>query len=184
MIAADKPGVRGATIVCRSGVYFDFAAPDPATIFIEDIAWGLANTCRFAGQSLAYYSVAQHSVLVSDIVPDYMALDGLLHDAAEAYTGDVVAPLKKLLPDFKLIEQRVEAAVAARFGLKYMGAAEIKHADLRLLRTEQRDLTAGARDNWNGLDRFDPLPTPIEPLAPRAAYDLFMMRFGVLAGRA
>jgi uncharacterized protein len=161
-----KPGVVGATIICRSGGYFDFLAPTPDMIHIEDIAWGLANTCRFGGQSLAFYSVAQHSVFVSAIVPPHLALVGLMHDAAEAYVGDVVGPLKQLIPAYKEIETRVERVIAAKFGLPFPWPPEIKHADLRLLRTEQRDLTSGAGDNWNGLDDWTPLEAPIEPLPP------------------
>lgn len=176
-----KPGVRGATAITRSGHYFDFLNPDPATIQIEDIAWGLAYTCRFGGQSLAFYSVAQHSVLVSDIVPQHLALAALMHDAAEAYIGDVVGPLKQLLPDYKEVEKRVEAAVAARFGLPAIMDPLIKHADLRLLRTEQRDLTAGSAENWNGLDNWTPLPDQIIPWNPSHAAAVFLGRFQELA---
>lgn len=175
-----KPGVRGATIITRSGAYFDFLNPDPETIHIEDIAWALAFTCRFGGQSLFYYSVAQHSVLVSEIVPVEIRLAALLHDAAEAYVGDVVGPLKQLLPDYKIVEKRVEAAVAARFGVPVEMHPEIKHADLRLLRTEQRDLTSGHADNWNGLDAYPPLKQTIMPETPESAARNFLNRFHAL----
>lgn len=172
-----KPGVNGATIVCRSGIYFDFAAPTAAMLDIGDIAWGLSNLCRFAGQCTEFYSVAQHSVLVSEIVPPDMAFDALMHDAAEAYTGDMVAPLKQLLPGFKEIEKRVEAVIAERFRLRDIGAAEIKHADLRLLRTEQRDLTAGADELWERLEGYEPLDAIIRPMPPEEAYAAFIDRY-------
>ena len=66
-------------------------------IDIEDIAHGLAYTCRFNGQSTAFYSVAQHSLMVADLVADELKLEALMHDAAEAYLGDVVKPLKEAL---------------------------------------------------------------------------------------
>lgn len=172
-----KPGVKNATIILRSGRYFDYLDPQPETIYIDDIAWGLANTCRFNGQCLEYYSVAQHSVLVSENVPKEHAFDALMHDAAEAYIGDVVAPLKQLLPDFKLIEARVEAAIAQRFGLNLPLHADIKHTDLRLLRTEQRDVTSGHAHNWHGLDQYAPLEKNIIPVSPDEAAALFLLRY-------
>lgn len=175
-----KPGVRGATIITRSGHYFDFLDPKPETIHIEDIAWALAFTCRFGGQSLFYYSVAQHSILVSEIVSPELRFAALMHDAAEAYAGDIVGPLKQLLPDYKVVEKRVEAAVAERFGFPVEMSPEIKHADLRLLRTEQRDLTSGHADNWNGLDEYPPLKQRILPMSPTEAAEAFLDHFHVL----
>lgn len=175
-----KPGVRGATIITRSGHYFDFLDPKPETIHIEDIAWALAFTCRFGGQSLFYYSVAQHSILVSEIVSPELRFAALMHDAAEAYAGDIVGPLKQLLPDYKVVEKRVEAAVAERFGFPVEMSPEIKHADLRLLRTEQRDLTSGHADNWNGLDEYPPLKQTIMPMSPESAAHAFLNRFHTL----
>lgn len=175
-----KPGVVGATIITRSGHYFDFLDPKPETIEIEDIAWALAFTCRFGGQSLHYYSVAQHSVLVSEIVDVELRLAALLHDAAEAYVGDVVGPLKQLLPDYKVMERRVEAAVMAKFGVPLDMHPDIKNADLRLLRTEQRDLTSGHAENWNGLDAYPPLKQRIIPLAPADAAHAFLSRYHAL----
>lgn len=176
-----RPGVRGATIILRSGKYFDFLKPDPSTININDIGWALAYTCRFGGQSSEFYSVAQHSVLVSEIVSPELALVGLLHDAAEAYIGDVVKPLKMLLPDFAAVEERVERVIADVFKLPYPMPPEIKHADLRLLRTEQRDLTSGNRHNWSGLDKYAPLPDRIVPLSADDAALAFFRRVGQLS---
>lgn len=77
-----------------SGIMFDLINPNPKDIKIIDIAWALSNTCRFAGHSSEFISVAKHSVSVSYSVPDVAALAGLLHDAAEAYLMDVPRPLK------------------------------------------------------------------------------------------
>jgi 5'-deoxynucleotidase YfbR-like HD superfamily hydrolase len=179
-------GNRGATITLHSGGYFDFIDPQPDMIRIDDIAWGLSNCCRFSGQCLEFYSVAQHSVYVSRLLfespkDNLDAFAGLMHDAAEAYTGDMVSPLKQLCPDFKLIEKRIEAAVMARFGLPAAMSPAVKLADIRMVRTEQRDITTGKGDDWNGLDAYEPAPWKITPWPPLHAYHRFMEEFTDLA---
>jgi hypothetical protein len=73
------------------------ASPLPDEIDIEDIAHGLSHTCRFAGHVPSYYSVAQHSLLVSEFVGDGNAMWGLLHDGSEAYLHDLTRPLKRVI---------------------------------------------------------------------------------------
>jgi len=98
-------------ITTNSGKRFDFTQPFDNTFDIHDIAHALAHINRFTGHTDQPYSVAQHSVYVSNIVPPRYALAGLMHDAAEAYLGDVSAPLKALLPEYKRIEHEVEMAL-------------------------------------------------------------------------
>ena len=177
-------------ILTYSGHYFNFLEPEPASIEIEDIAQGLSKVCRFAGQTRAFYSVAQHCVYVSWLVEERGdpadALAGLLHDAAEAYIGDVTRPLKQLLPDYRQIEKRIEAAVFARFGLPADMPESIKHADLVMLATEQRDFMAPHDDPWYCIEGINPLPFTLTPWAPDAAYRVFMHSFRQLTqkGRA
>src|SRR5438477_8188248 len=94
---------KGPTIMLQSGAWFDFRAPASSNFTIEDVAHGLANICRYAGQCRRFYSVAEHSILVSETALGF-ELEALLHDAAEAFMGDITRPLKQILPQYKKIE--------------------------------------------------------------------------------
>lgn len=153
--------------------------PDPEEIIIEDIAHALSQICRFGGMSTDFYSVAQHSVMVSRIVPPTFALLGLLHDASEAFLGDVIRPLKMLLPEYSRIEQRWEEVILDKFWLRNTenASVEVKAADRIALATERRDLVAPHSWRWD-LDEqgYQPLPERIVPLPPIEARRLFLDR--------
>lgn len=163
----------------RSARYLDFSNPQPDQFTLDDIVSGLATTNRFNGQTLWPYSVAQHSVLVSLIVPKEHALAALLHDGSEAFMGDIASPLKALLPDYKKIEEKVQGAVHAHFGLPYTLEphvhAAIKHADLLMCSTERAQLMPADDRPWPGLPRTT-LPITIERMDSDAAKALFTNR--------
>ena len=115
-----------------SGRRLDLLDPSPMDIEVEDIAHGLARVARWNGQTVGEhgFSVAQHSLIVADLVPKRLRLAALLHDAAEAYMGDMVKPLKQLFPMFSDIEAKVMSAIGLRFGVGHFSDKAIKRADL------------------------------------------------------
>jgi hypothetical protein len=177
-----SPTVRrivGPTILLQSGEYFDFLDPEHSIISIEDVAHGLSMTCRFAGQCRRFYSVAEHSVLASWHVAPGFALDALMHDAAEAFIGDVSKPLKDLLSDYRTVEHRIEAAVLGRFGIAHPMPPAVKEIDLVLLATEQRALM-GNRDDWDYTRGRTPLDITLPCWAPEKAKAMFLQRYAEL----
>lgn len=160
------------------GNRFYLTRPHIDDVAIEDIAHGLAYQCRFNGQTSAFYSVAQHSLMVMRLVPAEHRFAALLHDAAEAYLGDMVKPLKNLFPEFSVIEARVMAIIGAKFGLD-LGHLDpcIKRADLIALATEKRDLMPHSTEAWSYLADIEPLPEAIDPLPPAAAKEAFLAAF-------
>lgn len=108
--------------------------PDPETIDIKDIAWALSNLCRFVGHIKEFYSVAQHSLLVSEM-SDY-SLEGLLHDATEAYLGDISSPLKIALPDYKKIEANFHRVISEKFDLIPFIPNDVHIADKKIVLEE------------------------------------------------
>ena len=161
-----------------NGGYFHLLHPHHSDPFdVEVIAHALSIVNRFGGHTRQPYSVAQHSVLVSNHVPAQYALQGLLHDAAEAFLGDIPSPLKQLLPDFREIERRVEITVRRRLALPDNQHPSVKEADLRALATEKRDLMP-AVDEWTSLAGIEPFPEKIVPhLTTEAAKRAFLERY-------
>ena len=148
-------------------------APTPEMISIEDIAHALSNICRFAGHCREFYSVAQHSVMVSVHVSRKNLMWGLLHDAAEAYLCDIPTPIKKsgMIDGYADLEQSILQCVADRFGLEWPVPEEIRKVDTILLNTEARDLGL-LSDIWNIDSGF--LRNRIVPVDQKTAYRVFM----------
>ncbi|EHG7613701.1 5'-deoxynucleotidase [Citrobacter sedlakii] len=164
-----------------SGKQFDYINSTIDDIDVEDIAGALSNICRFAGHLPEFYSVAQHSVLCSQIVSPEFAFEALMHDAAEAYCQDIPAPLKALLPDYRQIEKRTDQLIRLKFGLPLEGSSVVKYADLTMLATERRDLDIDDSIPWVMLEGIPPTDLfEIHPLRPGQAFGLFINRFNEL----
>lgn len=160
--------------------------PRADEICIEDIAHALANQCRFSGHTKYHYSVAQHSVYVSRLVPPEHALWGLLHDASEAYLIDLPRPIKhqSAFGDaFTAIEKGIEAAVAEAFGLALPMPAAVKQADSAMLLAEKRDLMPNVQEwsahfNHWGIEVSDMVRgVTITPMLPAEAKRAFLARY-------
>lgn len=166
-----------AWIQTHTGGRFYPFNPDPFDINIEDIAHALSHICRFSGHCSSYYSVAQHSVLVSHHVDPMHAAWGLLHDAAEAYLCDIPRPIKhtSAFNAYREAEAKIERAVAERFCLPPRMPDAVKRADNALLATEARDLMPKREvKEWAWLP--EPLGLIIVPWTPEKAKAAFLAR--------
>lgn len=168
-------------ILTSTGDYFDLTDPHNSEINIETIAHALSNICRFSGHCSEFYSVAQHSVLVSKMVPQEHALMGLLHDASEAFLGDVISPLKSMLPEYKTLEARVTNAIYKRFNIGPHQYPTIKKADLMALATERKYLLPATDYEWeclHGINAINVMNVPeFRCWGPTEAKDNFYSRY-------
>ena len=159
-------------MMTASGREFVPARLVPTDVVIEDIAHSLSLICRFGGHTREHYSVAQHSLLVMRILsavdaPAIIQMAGLLHDAHEAYVGDMPTPLKVALGScWHKVEHQAACAVYEAFGLTDIMKrhhAIIKNADLVALATERRDVTGfdtNKNSAWNILVGVSPFHEP------------------------
>lgn len=150
-------------IITHTGQRFELLSPAAAMVHPADIAHSLAHLCRFNGHTHEHYSVAQHCYIASTLVPPEDALAALLHDAPEAYIGDMVRPLKQLLPEFKAVEARIWAAICERFDLAAELPASVHQVDMALLGTERRDLMPAHPDEWECLAGIELQQRHIKP---------------------
>lgn len=175
--------------ITASGLQAFIYDPRRTRITIEDIAHSLSHICRFNGHTRGHYSVAQHSVAVSYLVPSHLQLDGLLHDAAEAYLGDIISPLKRRLSEYRAIEEIWEKHIATLFGLQYPTAPEVRAADIALLLAERRDLLPscsrfGAWPEDQEVGNKVRICHRIVPQSPELANSLFIQRYQELTQRS
>lgn len=166
-------------IQTKTGKKFYPLKPSIDDICIEDIAYSLSNLCRYNGHCNKFYSVAEHSVYTSQYVSSEFALEGLLHDAAEAYIGDIASPVKKIIPDVKKIENKILKCVSKKFKLKYPFHKSVKEIDLRLLTTEAWQIMSPQVEAWPQLTE-PALNLNIKCLKSFYAYHIFLKRYEML----
>ena len=170
-------------IETRTGKRVSVENPQPDQFDIKDIAYALSNTCRFNGHCAGFYSVAEHSVAVALRLPPNLRLAGLLHDATEAYLGDIPSPIKQYLADYRQLERVFEDAIIRAFALELTENEwqQVKEADTDALFTEAHFLIPSRGADWTffqGPKQFEVnyRLTPV-CLPPQGAYQLFMGMF-------
>lgn len=170
------PHREGGSICTFTGRQFFPLDPRPEDICIEDIAHGLSLQCRFTGQIRHFYSIAQHSVHVSESVD--CVREGLMHDASEAYLSDIARPIKPFIPRYKEFEERLERVIAERFKLTFPWPPDVKEADTGMLQTEARDLLPINLEHtpWWTI-KMNPYDFKIIPWSPAVAEEQFLQRF-------
>ncbi len=169
------------TIETYLGGYLDYLDPRAEDIELADIARGLAHTCRFAGQTTRFYSVAEHAIYVRNLViaaghPE-LALAALHHDSHEAYLGDWPTPLKVALGgDLERLRRSCDEAIGEKFGIDtgLFDHPAIKEADTVALFREAATLkpSRGVGDHWGNWITLPPIPGA--GLPPEYAERLFV----------
>lgn len=171
-----KTNKDNSWIQTYTGKQFFPLNPKTEDVCIEDIAWALSNICRFNGHSTHFYSVAEHSVYVSENVPVRHALQGLLHDAAEAYIGDIPTPIKPFF-NVNLIERQLMRCISLHFLLEeYPFPDIIKKVDAALLATETKQIMSPAPAPWPQL-KEQALDVEIKCYSSVQAFRLFINRY-------
>lgn len=167
-----------------TGVAFYPMDPRPEEISIYDIAHALANICRYGGHSRYFYSVAEHSCLVSEFVSEAQKFDALMHDAAEAYVGDMVRPLKLSMPEFCSVENKIRTVIAEKFGISAVTSPEIHLVDTRIL-LDERDLVLGIPpQSWGTqIESLEKLGVEIALLNPESAECMFLDMWEDFSGK-
>lgn len=160
----------------HTGRFVDFIEPKPDDFCIEDVAQGLANECRFSGNTKRFYSVAEHVWHCSWLVPSEFAYEALMHDRVEYLTGDMPAPLKNLCSEFRNIEQRLERASADAFNLPVEMSDPVHRADLQMLFVEKDQALAADRD-WGWECEFEVPEVELSFWGPEEARYHFMHRY-------
>ncbi|MFA5387831.1 MAG: phosphohydrolase [Candidatus Paceibacterota bacterium] len=171
---------RGNWMQTYTGHRFYPLDPRAKEVHPQDIAHALSLICRFGGHVERFYSVAEHCVKMSQAVPPEDALAALLHDATEAYVGDMVRPLKHQMPAYRAVEDNVAWAIAERFGISPVMPASVKEADNRILVNERATFMRQTKEVWL-TDELEPLPIVLFGWSPASAERCYLERLRELS---
>lgn len=122
--------------------------PRVADVVIEDIAHALAHQCRYAGHTCGFYSVAEHSVHIYRSISRQNRFWGLMHDAPEAYLVDLIRPIKRAIPQYKIIEENLMHVICTAFGLPWECPQEVHDADNAILNDERMQAMGPPPKPW------------------------------------
>lgn len=173
---------RGDWMVTATGRQYWPLDPRAADVHIEDIATQLAKECRFNGACSGHYSVAEHSVHVSRLVPVKWALHGLLHDAPEAYIKDITRPVKHGLGStYGDIEELNWLAICEWAGIDPNMPPAVKQADDAMLLTERDQIMPRGGLMWS--IKGEPAQVIVAQLEWREARTLFLHRYREITHR-
>lgn len=192
--------VHGSTIAWGGGRYFDLEHPETTDMTIEDYAYALAYSCRWRGQTRSggrrvFFGVGEHCIRIAEqLLRDghgrANAFAGLMHESDEVPFGDMPAPAKPLMPEYKIVARRCGDALDRRFDVTFPDPNLIKRYDIRMLLTEKRDLLSGHESEvWHNSGNggttstagFEPFEDRIEPYPhPDMAAERFLALYAEL----
>lgn len=173
-LISDDPWVLGDWISTFSGRCFWPLDPKVEDLSLMDIAHSLSMQCRYTGHTRVFYSVAQHSCLVARECSKENQKVGLLHDAPEAYITDLARPIKRFMPEYVAVENRIWQAVARRWQLPHVIPDEVKAIDNAILEDERMQLM---RPNPHWTSRGEGLEIIIKPWDQARARENFLGAF-------
>lgn len=183
----DAFGILNNTIKVAAGHYVDLLNPDPKTIEIRSIAAALSKICRFGGHCPKFYSVAEHCIHAATVAwnnfdDNKAVLAVLLHDAAEAYIGDMVKPLKVAIPKYQQIETKIEHAIEEAFDIDFGKYRDvIKTCDRAMLKAEKLTLWPEDLETWAGFETITTADVDFKFYRPREAERVFIQMARLLA---
>lgn len=178
----EQTDARGRFITTYSGAKFYINELNIEDVPIEDVAHALSMNCRFNGHLETFYSVAEHSVLVSRMVPKRYRLQALLHDISEAFIPDIPRPFKEMLPGFDEYEEQILVKASEHYGFEYPLSYTTRYVDKHIVRAEAIALMKQVPDwvySYEDILSPDDRDNMIFGLAPPLAAEIFMEEFAL-----